>query len=121
MRNGPRGSYKDGQNTYTSEMDRLLEQRPPVIRWRKNRRGVMVAVEVLDPHVERGMDAQAERAHASAGRAERAERAAAAEELEMARRRVVEAMQQEADEVTARFEAHRANNTPLLQAARTEI
>lgn len=41
-------------NVHTTEMDRLLEKAPPVIAWRKNSRGVMVATSVYDPHGDAG-------------------------------------------------------------------
>lgn len=52
MRNGPRGSYdKTGtDNAYVREMDAALEVDPPVIVWEKDSRGILVAVEINDPH-----------------------------------------------------------------------
>lgn len=47
-RNGPRNI-----NNHCREMDEALKRNPPVIVWAKNKRGVMVAVEVRDPHAER--------------------------------------------------------------------
>ena len=110
MRNGPRGD-----NIHCREMDKALEKCPPVIKWEKNKRGVMVAVEINDPHAERSIDAQVDRLYASA---DRADRAAAAKTTEQARLRLVEMLQEEADQVADRFKTHRANNTPLLNAAR---
>lgn len=103
-------------NSYTREMDAALAESPPEIRWER-RNGVMVAIEVHDPHA-----ATAKRAP----KAERkpptnAERRAAVEQWELARLRVVESMRDEADEVAERFRKHRAENTPLMTAARTEI
>jgi len=98
-----RGPHNGGTNLHCEEMDRLLEKAPPIIRWEKNKRGVMVAVEVHDPHGETSTTGQANRLRASADRAER------------------ELMEDEAREVAERFRKHRANNTPLLAAARTEI
>lgn len=37
-------------NAYGKRMDALLEQQPPEVVWVKNKRGVMVAAEVHDPH-----------------------------------------------------------------------
>lgn len=85
------------------QMDAALKAQPPVIVWRKNKRGVMVAVEVNDPHAERSIEAQAERLRASAARAER------------------ELMEDEAREVAERLRKHRADNTPLMVAARSAI
>jgi len=86
-------------NTYEAEMTKALEKHPPEIVWRKNNRGILVAVEVHDPHGETTIQAQAARLRASADRAERAE----------------------AYEVAERFRKHRANNTPLMTAARSVL
>lgn len=122
MRNGPRGFYdKTGtDNQVNREMDEALKNRPPVIIWEKNSRGVMVAVEVHDPHGERSTAAQAERLRASADRLEQEEaRKAAAKTTEQARLRLVEMLQEEAVDVSERLRTNRANNTRLLNAART--
>lgn len=86
------------KNTYETEMDALLEQAPPEIQWRKNRRGIWVAAKVRDPHVETTIQAQAERLRASADRQEREER-------------------EEAYAVAERFRKFRAENTRLMAAA----
>ena len=86
-------------NTYEAEMTKALEKQPPEIIWRKRPNGILVAVEVRDPHGETTIQAQAERLRASADRAERAE----------------------AFEVAEAIRQHRANNTPLTTAARTSI
>lgn len=112
------GPYEGGTNLHCKDMDKALEQRPPVIVWERNKRGVMVAVEVHDPHAERSTDAQVDRLNASA---DRADRKAAAKTAEQARLRLVEMLQEDADQVADRFKTHRANNTRLLAAARTEI
>lgn len=52
MRNGPRGSYRDGDNSYNKEMDAALAADPPSITWEK-RNGVMVAVFISDPHTKK--------------------------------------------------------------------
>jgi hypothetical protein len=48
-----------------------------------------------------------------------AELKAAAKTTEQARLRLVEMLQENADQVADRFKTHRANNTRLLNAART--
>jgi hypothetical protein len=82
--------------------DRQIAEHPPEIVWRKNSHGIFVKVSVRDPHVE--TKAQREWADRLAR-----EKAALA------------AMEQEAREVAARFEQHRAENTSLMAAARKEI
>lgn len=84
------------------EWGEALDANPPVITWRKNNRGIWVATSVRDPHAETG--------------AQRAwdERMAREE-------RLLDAMEDEAREVAERFEKHRAYNTPLQIAARTQI
>lgn len=50
-----RGSYNRNtrlDNAIRAEMDKALEARPPVITWRKNKHGILVAVSVRDPHAE---------------------------------------------------------------------
>lgn len=86
-------------NTYEAEMTKALEKHPPEILWRKNNRGILVAVEVRDPYGETTIQAQAERLRASADRAERAE----------------------AYEVAEAIRQHRANNTPLMTSARSVL
>ena len=100
-RNGPRNV-----NAHCREMTAALDANPPVIVWAKDKRGVMVAVEVHDPHAERTADAQAERVRASVAKADR---------------EYQESLQQEADDTAERFRKHRAANTPLLYAARRAI
>jgi hypothetical protein len=39
-------------NSYCREMDKALEARPPVIVWRKDARGILVAVSIDDPHTQ---------------------------------------------------------------------
>jgi hypothetical protein len=112
------GPHSGGTNLHCKEMDEALAKRPPVIKWEKNKRGVMVAVEVHDPHAERSTDAQADRLYASA---DRADRKAAAKTTEQARLRLVEMLQEDADQVADRFKTHRANNTRLLNAAKRAI
>jgi hypothetical protein len=118
MTRRPPGPHQGGTNVHCKEMDRLLANRPPVIVWEKNKRGVMVAIEIRDPHAERSTDAQVDRLNAPA---DRADLKAAAKTTEQARLRLVEMLQEEADQVADRFKTHRANNTRLMAAARTEI
>lgn len=99
MKRGPYWEARKAANTYEAEMNALLEKHPPEIIWRRNNRGILVAVEVHDPHGETTIQAQAERLRASADRAERAE----------------------AYEVAEAIRQHRANNTPLMTSARREI
>lgn len=96
----------DTSNVHCRAMDEALEKRPPVIQWRKNNHGVMVATSVNDPHAE------------SVGHAELLDRIdrRAAEEA----RSLLE-MQEQARMVAQRFEKHRADNTPLMNAARRGI
>lgn len=89
---------KEG-NAHTKEMDALLEKDPPLILWEKNRRGVMVAVEIHDPHAERSVEAQAERLRAAADRYE----------------------QEEARKAAALMEQRRLDTTRLMISARTSI
>lgn len=103
-------------NTHCREMDRALKRNPPVIIWEKGKHGVMVAVEIRDPHAESSVAAQAERMRATA---DRADRKAAAEEAEQARLRALELLQREADDTAERFTTYRTQNTSLLNAART--
>lgn len=98
MRNGARVSNGDTPNSYARDMDAALAESPPEIRWER-RSGVMVAIEVDDPHTATKT---------------------AAQRLEQARLRLRK-HQQEADEVAERFRKHRVDNTPLMNAARTEI
>lgn len=92
-------------NKDQAEMDALLEANPPVIQWEK-RNGVMYAVQVDDPHAETKATAKAERLRAQ----EQADRETA-----------LALMQQEADEVAERLRKFRADNSPLMAAARTEL
>lgn len=121
-----RGPHQGGTNLHCQEMDRLLEKAPPVIKWAKNKHGVMVHVEIDDPHTEsrkRGR-AKAEapmKARPLTAAAYKAALAARALELREARERRLEAMQTEADEVAERFRKHHAENTPLLNAARSAL
>lgn len=101
----PRAYHKAATNKDQAEMDALLEANPPVIQWEK-RNGVMHAVHVDDPHAETKTAARAERLRAQ----EQADRECA-----------LDLMQQEADEVAERLRKHRADNSPLMAAARTEL
>jgi hypothetical protein len=97
------GRRSDGTaNVYERAMAEALEADPPVIVWRKDKGGVRRAVEVRDPHAE----TKAQREW----------------DDRMARERAaLEAMEEEAREVAERFRQYRANNTPLMRAARTEL
>jgi hypothetical protein len=45
--------HKDQEdNAYTRAWDKALEEMPPEIIWRKNNKGILVAVSVNDPHEE---------------------------------------------------------------------
>lgn len=105
-------------NRHSQEMDAALEANPPRIRWRKDKHGIMRAVSIQDPHAETTTAAQARRLRLAA---DQAEREIAAEQVERIRRESVQLMQEEASEVAERFRQHRADNTPLMAAARTEI
>ena len=104
---GARGSYNSDHNP---RFEAELEKWPPHIVWRKNRRGVMVAVEVRDPHAERGYDAHLERMRENADRMEREEA-----------RHAQESMEAEARLIAAQLNRERFNNSPLAAAARTSI
>jgi hypothetical protein len=39
-------------NPYEVEMAKELERNPPIIQWVKNRRGVLVAAQIHDPHTD---------------------------------------------------------------------
>jgi len=91
-----------GTNRYEYEATVALNANPPVITWRRKNNGVWVATSVHDPHAETG----AQRAW---------EERMAREEAALA------AMEEQAREVAARFEQHRADNTPLMTSARREI
>lgn len=91
-----------GMNNYEREMTRAIAANPPVIVWVKDRRGIMRAASVMDPHAET--------------------KAAREWDARMVQDEVTLAsMQQEADEVAERFRKHRADNTTLMTAARTAI
>ena len=80
----------------------VLDADPPVIEWVKNSRGIFVAASVRDPHAET--------------------KAAREWDARMAREEeTLAAMEEQAREVAARFEQHRADNTPLLASARRTI
>ena len=100
---GPSRTEPGVKNTYEAEMDEALAAHPPEIVWKKNRHGVLVAMKVRDPHAERSIEAQAERLRASAAHIER------------------DLIEEEAAEVAERFRRYRADNTPLMVAARTAI
>jgi hypothetical protein len=100
---GPTRTEPGVKNTYETEMDAALKAQPPVIVWRTNRKGIQVAVKVQDPHAERSIEAQADRLRASAAHAERG------------------LIEEEAYEVAERFRKHRADNSPLMAAARRAI
>lgn len=108
----------DQRNAYERDMDEALEADPPQIVWRKDNHGILRAVSVSDRHAEGTTAAQARRLRAAAEIAEREE---AARQAEITRLQVLELMQAEADEVAERFRKHRADNTPLMSAARREI
>lgn len=42
------------ENYWTAASDKALSENPPVIQWRKNNRGVFVAVSIHDPHPDGG-------------------------------------------------------------------
>ena len=118
------GSHQGGTNLHCEEMDAALAAQPPEIVWVKNKRGVMVATEVRDPHSEtrkRGRAKAPKKARPLTAAAYKATLAAHALELREARERRLESMQTEADEVAERFRKHHAENTPLLNAARRSI
>lgn len=96
----------EGFNKERTTWDAILEKRPPKILWKKNRHGVMEAVLIEDPHTETASEVRAERLRAQ----EQADRECA-----------LDLMQQEADEVAERLRKHRADNSPLMAAARTEL
>ena len=126
-------------NPYTREADRLLAENPPQIEWRRKNNGVWVHVAIDDPHAD--MKDRAARSmcindheytednthyRSSGGREcltckKDRDRQAEARRTERRRREVLEQVEDEAREVAERFEKHRADNTPLLAAARTEI
>lgn len=89
-------------NRYTDAYEQAIAANPPRIVWRMKPNGIRVAVSVHDPH----METKAQR--------EWDERMAS-EEAALA------AMEQQAREVAARFERHRADNTSLMNAARRSI
>lgn len=103
-----------GFNHYEWEMARALEADPPRIVWRKDKSGILRAVEVHDPHAETSTAAQARRLRAAAEREE------AARQAEISRQQVLQLMQNEADDAE-RFRHHRDDNTSLMQAARTAL
>ena len=121
------GPHQGGTNLHCEEMDRLLEKAPPVIKWVKNKHGVMVHVEINDPRTENRKRGRAKKAEAPkkarplTAAAYKAALAAHALELREARERRLESMQTEADEVAERFRKHHAENTQLLNAARRPI
>jgi hypothetical protein len=104
-------------NKGRTAMDEALERQPPSITWRKNNRGVWIATSIQDPHAETSVEAHADRMRAAAEMASREQARLYALEAERQRAR----MRTQAAEVAERFEQHRANNTSLMQAARTEI
>lgn len=91
---------------HTTAADKALAERPPVIVWEKNSRGIFVAVSVQDPHAD------------SVGHQELMDRIDRREAQEAKRLQV---MREEARRVAARFEQARRDTTPLMTAARTEI
>lgn len=50
MKPGPRSAMGDTPNSYCRDMTEALEADPPVITWRKGKGGVLVPVEIQDPH-----------------------------------------------------------------------
>lgn len=50
---GPSRTEPGVKNTYETEMDAALNAEPPVIVWEPNGSGILVAVEVRDPHTTR--------------------------------------------------------------------
>lgn len=96
----------DPHNAHSREMDEALAKAEPVIVWRKNNHGVMVHVSIDDPHAEGGSAADRERRQYAYAVALDGQRAA---------------MELEAHEVADRFEKHRADNTPLMNAARSQL
>lgn len=105
-------------NKDRTEMDEALAKRPPEILWRKDKHGILRAAEVRDPHAETTTAAQARRLRAAAEIAEREE---AARQAEITRLQVLQLMQDQAAEVVEHFRKHRADNTPLMSAARRSI
>lgn len=95
------GRHNDGTfNRVRTAMDEALAANPPKIVYRKGKGGIYHAIEVRDPHAETTAQLEWD------ARMAREEEALAA-------------MREEADEVAERFRKHRADNTPLLAAART--
>lgn len=97
------------------EWGEVLDRDPPKITWRRKPNGVFVATSVHDPHADTSPGAQAGRLRAAA---DEAEREYAAQQAERARLEFLREMREEADEVAERFRKHRADNTPLMTAAR---
>lgn len=113
-------SAPSGGKRYEMEASAALEANPPVIVWRRKNNGVWVHVSIDDPHAETKSELRRTRQlEADAARAR--EREIAAEQVERLRKDVLELMQAEADEVAERFRKHRADNTPLMSAARRSI
>jgi hypothetical protein len=131
---------KELPRAYRDEYDAQIAANEPVIEWAKNRHGIFVAVKVHDPHRDCGQNKTKDaciRGHKFTeantiirrdGRQCRTcknedrkpltpEQKQRALELKRLRRR----MREEAAEVAERFRKHRADNSPLMAAARTEI
>lgn len=100
------------------EWGKVLDDEPPKITWRRKPNGVFVATSVHDPHADTSPGAQAGRLRAAA---EEAERGYAAQQAERERLEVLRLMRDQADGVAERFRKHRADNTPLMTAARTAL
>lgn len=95
------GRHNDAAtNSYEREMAEALDANPPEIVYRKGKGGIYHAVAVRDPHAE------------TQARREWDDRMAREAEA-------LAAMEEQAREVAARFEQHRADNTSLMTAART--
>lgn len=91
-----------GFNAYERQMEAALNANPPKITWRKGKDGIFRATAVRDPHAETKAQREWD---------ERISREQVA----------LLAMQEEADAAAERLRKHRADNTPLMSAARSEI
>ena len=89
-------------NKERTAWDEALDANPPKIVWHKGKDGIFRAIAVRDPHAETKAQREWD---------ERISREQVA----------LLAMQEEADAAAERLRKHRADNTPLLSAARSEI
>lgn len=102
--NTPGAQHRAVRPLEQKKYDALLAKHPPKITWRRKASGVWVAVSVRDPHAEATHEAVEERLRFA--------------ELEQER---LEAMEDEARRVAEQREQERADNTPLIYAARRSI